>query len=93
MNKRKNISAVFKILGLYEDAKSENSVVAESDYLAYVRRMVTMYHGLECEEFYGLLNGVYKKGIAIDHSELKAIIFHIINELNREDGANGASVL
>lgn len=92
MNKRKNIAAIFKVLGLYEDAKCTDSAVAESDYLAYVRRLVAMYHGLENEEFYGLLNSVYKQGMTIEHADLKAIVFHLINELDKEANADGIAV-
>ena len=82
--KRKRIDSIYKVLALYEDAIDEDNIVAFGDYLTYVKKLAIMYDGFGNEEFYGLLNGLYKGGDQIFLDEVKSIVFHMINIIDKE---------
>lgn len=81
--KRKRIDGVYKVLALYEDVLEKDNIVTISDYLSYVKKLSVMYNGLGNEEFYGLLNGLYKEGSCANIEEVKSIVFHLINLIDR----------
>ena len=81
--KRKRIDGIYKVLALYEDAIDDKNVVTFADYLTYVKKLSIMYDGFDNEEFYGLLNGLYKAGESIEFDNVKSIVFHMISIIDK----------
>lgn len=90
--KRRRIDNIYKVLALYEDAIDNNNTVTMDEYLTYVGKLAILYRGLDNKEFYGLLNGIRMAGMNVRKSELKSIVFHMINVIDKED-ADGLSMV
>lgn len=82
--KEKMISAIYKILLLYEDINNPNSQITEEDYLKYINRQYIRFLGKGNEEIYSSLRGLFMLGEEASHNEVKSLVFHLIDVINRE---------
>lgn len=78
------ITAIYKILLLYEDMGKPNSNVTEDDYRRYLDRLYIRFTGLENEEVTSSIRGLYFLGTEADHASVKSMVFHLIDVLEKE---------
>ncbi len=83
MTKEQTIGSLYKILGLYENAVDDKNGVKESNYLTYLYNLAVLYNGLDEQYIYGCINGLYKKGLDIEHENVKSIVFNMIKYIER----------
>lgn len=89
MSKDKNIDAVFKILPLFELAKADMAEEHIQSYINYLSRMYIWLLGANDETWAQLINGLMKIGVEAEHSQVKRIVLHLTNQMNKggvEDG-------
>lgn len=89
MSKDKNIDAVFKILPLFESAKADMAEEHIQSYLNYLSRMYIQLLGANNDDWAQLINGLMKIGVEAEHSQVKRIVLHLTNQMNKggvEDG-------
>lgn len=89
MSEDKNIDSVFKILPLFELAKAERTELAIQSYINYLSRMYIQLLGANNDDWAQLINGLMKIGVEAEHSQVKRIVLHLTNQMNKggvEDG-------
>ncbi len=89
MSKDKNIDAVFKILPLFELAEAERTESTIQSYLNYLSRIYIQLLGANNDDLAQLINGLMKIGVDAEHSQVKRIVLHLTNQMNKggvEDG-------
>lgn len=82
--KEKMISAIYKILLLFEDISNPESSITEEDYLKYINRQYIRFRGHGNEEIYSSLRGLYLLGCEADHKTVKSLVFHLIEVIEKE---------
>lgn len=79
MEKKRMIGKVYKILEIYEHESFEN-------YQAYLTRAIFELDGQEKEwlkEYINTLKGLKNYGENIVHNEVKSIVFHVTNGIDK----------
>lgn len=89
MSKDKNIDAVFKILPLFELAKDDMAEEHIQSYLNYLSRMYIQLLGANDETWAQLINGLMKIGVEAEHSQVKRIVLHLTNQMNKGGVVDG----
>lgn len=84
MDNNKEISAIYKILVLYEELMNNKSPINIDSYLNYIDRLYVYWFGIGEEEIYGILKGLWKLGINAGHKRVKSLVFHIIDIINKQ---------
>ena len=82
MNKNKEISALYKILVLYEEFIENKSPNIDS-YLNYIDRLYVYWIGVGDKEIYEILKGLWVLGANAGHKRVKSMVFHIIDLINK----------
>ena len=67
----------YKILGLWEDAFQKRTIEKDS-YLKYLNRLFVKYYGLDKQEIYALIKGLYELKDNAGHETVKSVVFHLI---------------
>lgn len=79
MEKKRMIGKVYKILKIYEDEEFSN-------YIKYLTRTICELDGEQIEwmsEYVNMLNGLKNYGEDVFHNEVRTIILHITNGIDR----------
>ena len=84
-NKSRLISAIYKILLLFEDIADPNSKITEQDYLKYLDRIYIRFKGREDEEITDLIKGLIKLHNQLTQVEVKSVVFHMIEVVEKEE--------
>lgn len=80
MDKKKIISKVYKVLKIYEDESFEN-------YYSYLGNLVKELNGEENEilnPYTKMLRGLWKYEDDIVHNEVRSVVLHITNGIDRK---------
>ena len=85
MDKNKEISALYKILVLYEEFFNNKSPINIDSYLNYIDRLYIYWLGIGEEEIYNVLKGLWKLGINAGHKRVKSSVFHMIDIINKQE--------
>ena len=72
----------YKFLGLWEDAFQKQTIEKDS-YLKYLNRLFVKYYGLNKQEIYALIKGLYELKYNAGYETVKSVLFHLI-ELGSE---------
>ena len=83
MDKNKEISAIYKILILYEEFIENKSPVNIDSYLNYIDRLYVYWFGIGEEEIYSILKGLWKLGANAGHKRVKSLVFHMIDIIKK----------
>ena len=67
MSQNRCADEFYKILGLWEDS-----------YLKYLNRLFVKYYGLDKQEIYALIKGLYELKDNAGHETVKSVVFHLI---------------
>ena len=84
MDKSKEISAIYKILILYEELSENKSPINIDSYLNYIDRLYVYWLGIGEEEIYYILKGLWDLGANAGHKRVKSLVFHIIDIINKQ---------
>lgn len=82
MDKKKEIDALYKILGLYEDI---GKTIEADNYLTYVDRLYVKWLGIGNSEIYDTLKGLWTLGASAGHKRVKSMVFHMIGLIERSN--------
>lgn len=77
MSKDKRADAFYKILGLFEDADTDEKFVA---YLKYLSRLCVKLRGQGDLESYATVRGLHEIGHDVSHDTVRAVVFHLIGD-------------
>ncbi len=83
--RKKIISAIYKILLLFEDVADSKTRITEQDYLKYLERLSIRFTGREDEEIVDIINGLIKLGTNLSKQSVKSVVFHMINIIEKRD--------
>lgn len=83
MEKKEQISQIYKILLLYEDIFDESSVVELKDYLNYLDRIYIYWVGTGNSEIFNIIKGLKLLSLEVEHDTVKSMVFHIINLIEK----------
>lgn len=83
MKKDKSVDAVFKILPLFEMAKAEMTEDYIQSYVNYLSRVYIQVLGMENMAWAQMINGLMELGMLADHAQVKRIVLHLTNEMNK----------
>lgn len=83
MEKKEQISQIYKILLLYEDIFDESSVVKLKDYLNYLDRIYIYWVGTGNSEIFNIIKGLKLLSLEVEHDTVKSMVFHIINLIEK----------
>lgn len=78
MDKNKEIDALYKVLGLYEDLENGINGITLESYLNYLDRLYVLWLGKGNEEISDSLKGLWKLGENAGHKRVKSTIFHLM---------------
>ena len=85
MDKNKEISALYKILVLYEEYTDDKIPINIDSYLNYIDRLYVYWFGIGKEEIYSILKGLWKLGGNAGHKRVKSLVFHMIDIINKQE--------
>lgn len=80
MNIKKMIGQVYKILEIYENEPYEN-------YQAYLYKVICLFNGSENDSLIShakMLRGLYLLGENVNHREVRSVVLHITNKIDKE---------
>ena len=77
MSQNRRADEFYKILGLWEDAFQKRMIEKDS-YLKYLNRLFVKYYGLDKQEIYALIKGLYELKDNAGHETVKSVVFHLI---------------
>ena len=77
MSQDRRADEFYKILGLWEDAVQKRTIEKDS-YLKYLNRLFVKYYGLDKQEIYALIKGLYELKDNAGHETVKSVVFHLI---------------
>ena len=77
MSQNRRADEFYKILGLWEDAFQKRTIEKDS-YLKYLNRLFVKYYGLDKQEIYALIKGLYELKDNAGHETVKSVVFHLI---------------
>ena len=77
MSQNRRAVEFYKILGLWEDAFQKRTIEKDS-YLKYLNRLFVKYYGLDKQEIYALIKGLYELKDNAGHETVKSVVFHLI---------------
>ena len=77
MSQNRHADEFYKILGLWEDAFQKRTIEKDS-YLKYLNRLSVKYYGLDKQEIYALIKGLYELKDNAGHETVKSVVFHLI---------------
>ena len=77
MSQNRRADEFYKILGLWEDALQKRTIEKDS-YLKYLNRLFVKYYGLDKQEIYALIKGLYELKDNAGHETVKSVVFHLI---------------
>lgn len=77
MSQNRHADEFYKILGLWEDAFQRQTIEKDS-YLKYLNRLFVKYYGLDRQEIYALIKGLYELKENAGHETVKSVVFHLI---------------
>ena len=77
MSQNRHADEFYKILGLWEDAFQKRTIEKDS-YLKYLNRLFVKYYGLDKQEIYALIKGLYELKDNAGHETVKYVVFHLI---------------
>ena len=77
MSQNRRADEFYKILGLWEDAFQKRTIEKDS-YLKYLNRLFVKYYGLDRQEIYALIKGLYELKENAGHETVKSVVFHLI---------------
>ena len=77
MSQNRYADEFYKILGLWEDAFQKQTIEKDS-YLKYLNRLFVKYYGLDKQEIYALIKGLYELQDNAEHETVKSVVFHLI---------------
>ena len=77
MSQNRRADEFYKILGLWEDAFQKQTIEKDS-YLKYLNRLFVKYDGLDKQEIYALIKGLYELKDNAGHETVKSVVFHLI---------------
>ena len=77
MSQNRHADEFYKILGLWEDAFQKRTIEKDS-YLKYLNRLFVKYYGLDKQEIYALIKGLYELTDNAGHETVKSVVFHLI---------------
>ena len=77
MSQNRHADEFYKILGLWEDAFQKQTIEKDS-YLKYLNRLFVKYYGLNKQEIYALIKGLYELKDNAEHETVKSVVFHLI---------------
>ena len=77
MSQNRHADKFNKILGLWEDAFQKKKKKKDS-YLKYLNRLFVKYYGLDKQEIYALIKGLYELKDNAGHETVKSVVFHLI---------------
>lgn len=77
MSQNRHADEFYKILGLWEDAFQKRTIEKDS-YLKYLNRLFVKYYGLDRQEIYALIKGLYELKENAGHETVKSVVFHLI---------------
>lgn len=83
MNRNRDINAIYKILGLYEDINKADSPVNIESYLAYLDRLYISWLGSGIYEIYNPIKGLYILGGEATHQQVKSTVFNLIEHIEK----------
>ena len=84
MGKTELISAIYKILLLFEDVADVNNEITEEDYLKYLDRLYIRFSGKSNEEIVDMIRGLYTIGTTLSHESVRSAVFYMINLIEKE---------
>lgn len=85
MENNKEISALYKILVLYEEVIDDKSPINIDSYLNYIDRLYVYWFGIGKEEIYSILKGLWKLGVNAGHKRVKSLVFHMIDIIKKQE--------
>ena len=77
MSQNRRADEFYKILGLWEDAFQKQTIEKDS-YLKYLNRLFVKDYGLDKQEIYALIKGLYELKDNAGHETVKSVVFHLI---------------
>ena len=77
MSQNRLADEFYKSLGLWEDAVQKRTIEKDS-YLKYLNRLFVKYYGLDKQEIYALIKGLYELKDNAGHETVKSVVFHLI---------------
>ena len=77
MSQNRHADEFYKILGLWEDAFQKRTIEKDS-YLKYLNRLFVKYYGLDKQEIYALIKGLYELKDNAGHETVKSVVFNLI---------------
>ena len=77
MSQNRRADEFYKILGLWEDAFQKRTIEKDS-YLKYLNRLFVKYYGLDKQEIYALIKGLYELKDNAGHETVISVVFHLI---------------
>lgn len=77
MSQNRRADEFYKILGLWEDVFQKRTIEKDS-YLKYLDRLFVKYYGLDKQEIYALIKGLYELKDNAGHETVKSVVFHLI---------------
>ena len=77
MSQNRHADEFYKILCLWEDAFQKRTLEKDS-YLKYLNRLFVKYDGLDKQEIYALIKGLYELKDNAGHETVKSVVFHLI---------------
>lgn len=80
--KEQNISALYKILGLFESYQKDE--ITEDEYMTYLNRTKVRFDGMPYEEISDTLEGLIKNKTTLNHKTVKSVVFNLIDVYKRE---------
>lgn len=83
MSQKELISAIYKILLLFEDVLDDENEITEEDYLKYLNRIYIRFAGKGNEEIVDMLRGLYMVGLEPSHDTVKSAVFYMINLIEK----------
>lgn len=84
MGKMELISAIYKILLLFEDVADINNEITEEDYLKYLDRLYIRFSGKGNDEIVDMIRGLYTIGTELSHDSVRSTVFYMINLIEKE---------
>ena len=84
MGKTELISAIYKILLLFEDVADVKNEITEEDYLKYLDRLYIRFSGKGNDEIVDMIRGLYTIGVDLPHESVRSAVFYMINLIEKE---------
>ena len=81
--KKELISAIYKILLLFEDVADQNSNITEQDYLKYLDRLYIRFKGRNNIEIPDTIKGLIILGVDLPKESVKSTVFHMIELIEK----------